>query len=122
MKMQLFTKVNHGNTILLKDRNFLKTFTRKRVNICFDFQGLEQENEEKLQLQPSQINISLLIVMEREGEGEGKKPQHSSCTLFISDPVNYCGEATRQGACEPNDPPGTVNTLKVSERSCVLSV
>lgn len=84
MKMQLFTKVNHGNTILLKDRNFLKTFTRKRVNICFDFQGLEQENEEKLQLQPSQINISLLIVMEREGEGEGKKKPNIPAAHFLS--------------------------------------
>lgn len=68
-----------------------------------------QENEDKLQVQLSQINISHWILMKSKGEAmkqKKKKQQHSSCTFFISDPVNYCGEAARWGTCEPNDLPG----------------
>lgn len=69
----------------------MKTFTRIRVNICFNFQRLVQENEEKT---PAATLTNKHFTLDcdekqRKGEETKKKKQNLPAAHFsISDPVN----------------------------------
>lgn len=105
----------------------MKTFTRKRVNICFDFQRLVQENEEKTPAATLTNKHFTLDCDEKQRKGEETKKKKKttfqlhiflSLTLSISAARQLGGERVSQTI----RPAGTVNTLRVSKRSCVLSV
>lgn len=102
----------------------MKTFTKKTGQHLFQLSGSCARNEEKkTQLQLSQINISHLIVMKSEGEGKKEKnniPAAHFLSLTLS--ITAGRQHGRERVSQMIRPAGTVNTARVSQRSCVLSV
>lgn len=101
--------------------NSTKTFTRTRVNICFDLRKKIKTNSSC----SSHINISLCVLMKSDGKAVKKNNNFTAAHFFyfLSLTLSITSrEAARWEACEPNDVLGRHCKHTESQRAvlCVI--